>query len=1166
MQKVQSTWESEKAVQDAWKQQKLTPESQKQLDNIKELYSLEQKAFVNTVEGIFKKYKASLSHEDIKKLSDLVEATNDEAELKNNIDQDFGIKLLQSDMRNLISSKQKLKEEKDLELKRLEMFQEKHSSNLQKNTKELVMLTLKSALKENGTITALETQKIINHVSTKISEKDLPIKEQKTEFEKALILALKIHSSLQSSEQTKLIEKLMWELKEIEIFEKKTESTSYILQKVIADLRHYIGSWKVYASETVSLTAEERQILILKTKVQIDRLVEQSIEAEILYNKASLTQAEYEDIIQQNLVQMEELSILKKSLEDDASAISLDAIQKYKLGSYRDDSTEVQSLPVLAYIQEKTGHVIIHNLYSSAKLWDENDSLYSGYGIETLADSTATIIFSDESILRLEPLSRVDISNPSDANINVKVENGTIWSRVLKPLLSGDVFTIDTGNISLWVRGTSLYISKGAAGTSIDIVDSYTQDGSPSVTLTEKSGWTAREISKWKQVTIDSSGNVNEVNMSRQQLFQSKAEVWEFVKDDLNYLSLLLDDRERWIYNTPIPVKNDSENFINKISGELQNSLPQNAEKPYLIKNSELQWVSPTKENIYALLKKDILITAIKAKPSWNTSAKVNAVRNADFSSIIDKLWGERKVEEYFDYNVTKDVASKTTLSASQIKDIFINFPETLKQSQQETLLKAKNELSINGGSSVVTGNISLPLTLNGVQVIWDSENTSIIKNTGVVPVRTENADTILTAILTFWDFTTTKDFALTVVPRTPTLQDVAYAYQEYLSWLLTLSSKIPYPASIKEKLEWIIGWNFTLQWSPDEYTLGPAGNIRQPTFTQGDKNWHTPSATFTKGSEVYTHTFTLPTIQKLPESPTEILARVSNNFWDNFIEDNLSKFNLSTGGWLSIKDKTITFPAMQEGVSITYSSNNWYYDFSWSTWEKDPECEVDKPVTLTATFSHPGTTSISKTKSFIIPKEGGKEIGDDCYKLMAYSEYQKWTYDLKYTEIINGATKLTSPSTNKPAFSWTAPNYAGIFPKRWTSEHLNYDISKLELGDDWAIEMSVRWEDLKRNDRNQSWGAKNTGILSIPGQLYLFNKEYKLYKNDTNWLKDFNSTILNWYQELQITSKKLYLNGWNLNLSDINMDNMLYIGAFHNKTQQWDWIIKNIKIYKKSS
>ncbi len=116
------------------------------------------------------------------------------------------------------------------------------------------------------------------------------------------------------------------------------------------------------------ITPEQRQILILKTKIRIDTLVQQSIQAEIEYNTGNITESEYTDIIEDNLTAMEELSLFQNALEDEDAYISLDEIQRLKLAEYQDDSAEVQDLPVLAYIKEKTGHVVIYNLNGSTKL------------------------------------------------------------------------------------------------------------------------------------------------------------------------------------------------------------------------------------------------------------------------------------------------------------------------------------------------------------------------------------------------------------------------------------------------------------------------------------------------------------------------------------------------------------------------------------------------------------------------------------------------------------------------------------------------------------------------------------------------------------------------------------------------------------------------------
>ncbi len=169
-------------------------------------------------------------------------------------------------------------------------------------------------------------------------------------------------------------------------------------------------------------------------------------------------------------------------------------------------------------------------------------SLYSGYGIETLEGASASIVFSDESILRLDEHSRVNISNPVGANIDVNIERGNIWTRVLKPLFSGDNFTIHSGDVSLGVRGTSLYISKTAVETTVDVVDSYTADSTPSVLLTDASGAT-QEVAAGKQIVISSSNAVSESDETKSALMQRVPEIRAFTKNDLNYLALLLDDR-----------------------------------------------------------------------------------------------------------------------------------------------------------------------------------------------------------------------------------------------------------------------------------------------------------------------------------------------------------------------------------------------------------------------------------------------------------------------------------------------------------------------------------------------------------------------------------------------------------------------------------------------
>jgi len=47
---------------------------------------------------------------------------------------------------------------------------------------------------------------------------------------------------------------------------------------------------QAHAAEPLVLTPTERAILILKTEIFIERILQESIETEILYNKGTITQ------------------------------------------------------------------------------------------------------------------------------------------------------------------------------------------------------------------------------------------------------------------------------------------------------------------------------------------------------------------------------------------------------------------------------------------------------------------------------------------------------------------------------------------------------------------------------------------------------------------------------------------------------------------------------------------------------------------------------------------------------------------------------------------------------------------------------------------------------------------------------------------------------------
>ncbi len=1070
------------SVETPVKQERLSPEKQKQLDQIKEIYTQQERAYETLLLDILKKYKNNFSWEDRDLLIAIAENTTSIEEFKKELQEKLNLNFLQSDIRNILNFKEKLKEEKDLETTRFEAFKESNRKDLENNTQKLIRLSIQNTLEKNSSLSQKEIINIQRQMSLRIFKKNNILeydtyKKQKDLLQETLSLIFKQITSLSLQEKQSLIIKIIEDISSLEVLLPSQEN----------DIISFSSSLKSlllpqsYAT-TVDITPEERQILILKTQVHIEQILQKSIETEILFNDGWITQLEYQNIIEQNLIELEELVILKSSLENDASVISLSDIQRFNLWAYTDDSELIQDLPVLAYIQSKTWHVIVQNLNGSSRLGEENTSLYSGYRIETLENSSVTLIFSDESILRLEPLSQVRISNPIDASINVAVERGSIWTRVLKPLFSGDVFTIDAGWISLWVRGTSLALRKDLTGMTVNIVDSYTSDGSPSVTLTEKTSWTTSLLLKGKEILVDSTNTVNIQDKTKLTLLSEKPQFADFLREDLRYLSLTLDDRKRGFYNTPITIKNDSENFLKKLEWELESSLPQGEEVLYLLKNSEIQSELVSSGSIYHLIQKDKLISDIKNNPIWDIALKIQAIKDLDMQKLEKTLGNKRTLENRFLYNISEDIVLKNTLTPSKVKNIFLAFSIGDAQKNAKLLSKVKQALTINGGKNIVSGDISLPTTLSWVTITWKSESPSIISSWGSVSPSLQDMSVILTAKLTLWSLSTTKDFWLLVIKKEPTEQE-------------------------------------KLQFSLDFLTAYLRG---APTYGK------------------FIDRITLP----------------------DFAAKGLIVPKITWEGEIVNVDGTTNRPKFNESSIERY-----------------------KKTSVLATLTHPSFPGITLQNSYNIEIKRkdcqGNIIGKECYMLVAEAnyngsgtsvdDYKLWNLSpIDFTTSIpmlgDISRKNLPPIMSQGGQRGIKPRRADMtaIPPRPIWDTLSYDISSLNLQDDWAIEMSVRGEDLKRNDRNITGWAKNNWLLSIPSELYIFNRNSGFEVNDTSGLTSFSSTIPNWYQKMQITKNKLYFNGNSMDLNNITLPSIVHIWSFHDSSQQWNSIINYVKIYKK--
>lgn len=106
------------------------------------------------------------------------------------------------------------------------------------------------------------------------------------------------------------------------------------------------------------------------------------------------------------------------------------------------------------------------------------DTLYYWDTLSTASASSGSITFSDASIVRLGPLTSVELStgeNPDGQTVaEIILADGSLWSRVI----STDGINIWWGGYIAWVRGTSLSVVKSGPNYTFSVVDSTTTDTS----------------------------------------------------------------------------------------------------------------------------------------------------------------------------------------------------------------------------------------------------------------------------------------------------------------------------------------------------------------------------------------------------------------------------------------------------------------------------------------------------------------------------------------------------------------------------------------------------------------------------------------------------------------------------------------------------------------
>ncbi len=119
-----------------------------------------------------------------------------------------------------------------------------------------------------------------------------------------------------------------------------------------------------------------------------------------------------------------------------------------------------------------TGTVTIFKTDGTSSIGSNGDTLYNGDLVSTSGTSSGTIAFSDNSIIRLDELTTVELqvweNEDWDAIAQIILNNGDLWWRIL----SNTGMNVWAGGYIAWVRGTSVSVQKDGSNVVFTVVDS----------------------------------------------------------------------------------------------------------------------------------------------------------------------------------------------------------------------------------------------------------------------------------------------------------------------------------------------------------------------------------------------------------------------------------------------------------------------------------------------------------------------------------------------------------------------------------------------------------------------------------------------------------------------------------------------------------------------
>jgi hypothetical protein len=354
------------------------------------------------------------------------------------------------------------------------------------------------------------------------------------------------------------------------------------------------------------------------------------------------------------------------------------------------------------------------------------------------------------------------------------------------------------------------------------------------------------------------------------------------------------------------------------------------------------------------------------------------------------------------------------------------------------------------------------------------------------------------------------------------------------------------------------------IRWSWSEY-INEDGTTNRPSYTESPFSEYkdtTVSATLTHplfpDVSIPPKQYSIA-IQREDVTDEELLVQAVQIFQSYFID--FGRRDITN---------TLSYPTLPVWVQVTWENVASYISASGDV-TRPSFNQWNEEITLKAKFTHPDAASpkyVANIKLNILKQtcNGTSQTiiwtwtNQTCYDLVAAAEYDNESYKLW--------TLNPSNQENKPGFV-TIDGKTWINPLSSDWSYLSYNLSSLDLSDDWAIEMSVRGEDLNRNDyfynlldiRDNNDNQHNFQITRIS-----WDRKFSYRYNDTpasyfNRSSNYNS----WYKDILIQGNKLSTDRDSVVINIPLEIKNIYLWTKSDQSAQWNWLINYLKLYKKN-